>query len=66
MKNKTVNKNGISFCGLLTITFIVLKLCNVINWSWVWILSPLWIAWTLVLVIVGIIYLIAFLRKRHF
>lgn len=32
---------GIGFCGLLTITFIVLKLTHVINWSWFWVLSPL-------------------------
>jgi hypothetical protein len=32
-----------SFGGLLTITFIVLKLTKIINWSWVWILSPIWI-----------------------
>ena len=31
MEKKTVNKNGIGFCGLLTIAFIVLKLCGVIN-----------------------------------
>lgn len=34
----------ISFAGALTIVFIVLKLCNVITWSWLWVLSPLWIA----------------------
>mgnify|MGYP001602990955 CR=1 FL=1 len=28
---------------ILTIVFVVLKLTHVINWSWVWILSPLWI-----------------------
>lgn len=38
--NKT--EGGISFLGLLTIAFIVLKLCNVIDWSWWWVLLPLW------------------------
>ena len=28
---------------LLTVAFIVLKLCGVINWSWWWVLSPMWI-----------------------
>jgi len=28
----------------LTIVFVVLKLTNVISWSWVWVLSPLWIS----------------------
>lgn len=27
----------------LTIVFIVLKLVNVINWSWIWVLAPVWI-----------------------
>jgi len=34
---------GISFAGLLAILFIALKLTGVIDWSWVWVLSPLWI-----------------------
>lgn len=46
---------GINFTGLLTITFIVLKLCNVITWSWVWVLSPLWIGLIISLVIFGIV-----------
>ena len=43
--NKTVVTNkGIGFTGALTIAFVVLKLCKVIDWSWVWVLSPLWIS----------------------
>ena len=47
--NNSVNY-GIGFNGLLTIVFITLKLCNVINWSWWWVLSPIWIGWSLVAV----------------
>ena len=36
-----VSSGGIGFCGALTILFIGLKLGNVINWSWWWVLSPL-------------------------
>lgn len=32
---------GLSFAGVLTIVFIVLKLVGVISWSWFWVLSPL-------------------------
>lgn len=28
---------------LLTVAFVVLKLCNVITWSWWWVLAPIWI-----------------------
>jgi hypothetical protein len=35
--------NGIGLPGLL-IVFTILKLTHVINWSWVWIVSPIWIS----------------------
>lgn len=34
---------GMGFLGLLTIAFIVMRLCNVIKWSWLWVLAPVWI-----------------------
>jgi hypothetical protein len=37
------SSGGIGFLGLLTILFVVLKLTGAINWSWLWVLSPLWI-----------------------
>lgn len=64
MENKTVNKSGIGFCGLLTIAFIVLKLCGVIAWSWVWVLAPLWISWLLVLFILIVTCVAVWLRDR--
>ena len=47
----TSKSSGVGFMGLLTIAFIVLKLTNVITWSWVWVLSPLWIGLALGLAI---------------
>lgn len=38
-----MKQTGISFLGLLTIAFILLKLLNEISWSWIWVLSPIWI-----------------------
>lgn len=35
---------GIGFTGLLALVFITLKLTGVINWSWVWVLAPIWIS----------------------
>ena len=35
---------GVSFVGLLQVAFIVLKLCGVIKWRWVWVLAPIWIS----------------------
>ena len=42
--NNSGASSGIGFFGLLTIVFIVLKLCGVINWSWLWVFAPLWIS----------------------
>lgn len=36
-------RGGIGFVGLLTILFIGLKLTHYIDWSWWWVLSPIWI-----------------------
>ena len=63
---------GIGFLGLLCILFIGLKLGEVINWSWLWVLSPLWIPWAIVLGAValfgagaGLVLLIAFLYDKY-
>lgn len=57
---------GVGFAGLLTLVFIVLKLCKVIAWKWVWVLSPLWISFGLVILIL-IIYgiIVWFLTRRR-
>lgn len=58
-KNSSTSSSGIGFAGLLTVAFIVLKLCKVISWKWIWVLSPMWIGIVLALVIfvIGIILL---------
>lgn len=53
--NKT-NNSGITFIGLLQISFIVLKLCKIINWSWIWVLSPTLIYILIILIICFIIW----------
>lgn len=46
----------ISFAGLLTIVFIILKLIGVIKWAWIWVLCPLWLSFliTVVFVFIGL------------
>lgn len=69
-RSKTMSSSsssgGISFTGALTILFIGLKLTHVINWSWWWVLSPIWISLLIllfILLILGMIFLISELRK---
>lgn len=59
--SNNVSTGGVGFSGLLTLVFIVLKLCKVINWSLIWVLSPIWI--TAIIGIVLLIILILFIKK---
>lgn len=49
---------GITFAGLLTVAFVVLKLCKVIDWPWVWVLSPVWISCALILITVIVVFIV--------
>lgn len=42
MNNKE-RSGGIGFFGALTIAFIVLRLCGIISWPWLWVLAPIWL-----------------------
>lgn len=52
------SSGGIGFVGLLTIVFITLKLTGYITWSWVWVLSPIWITTAVFLLVLGIALII--------
>ena len=58
MSSSKNSSGGIGFFGLLTIVFITLKLTNVIDWSWFWVLFP--IAVPLTLVIFAALFLVLF------
>lgn len=55
---KSSSSSGIGFFGLLTIVFIVLKLCKVIAWSWVWVLAPIWTPIAVIILLIIIVVLI--------
>lgn len=61
------SSGGIGFAGVLTITFIVMKLMAygpVAQWSWVWVLSPIWISASVAMVIIAIALVALLLVKR--
>lgn len=60
-KNSEVT-GGISFVGALTIAFIVLRLCHVIDWSVWWVISPIWITVALVIAIFIIVFMCVLIR----
>jgi sterol desaturase/sphingolipid hydroxylase (fatty acid hydroxylase superfamily) len=55
--NSSNSSGGMGLCGVLTIVFVVLKLVGVIKWSWIWVLSPLWIglAFSIVVILIGLV-----------
>ena len=60
-RNRNVGR-GMSLPSVLLIIFIVLKLTGTIDWSWLWVLSPLWIGASLAvlfLLVIGVILLTA-------
>lgn len=57
-RSSSSSSGGIGFVGLLAIVFITLKLLGKIDWSWGWVLSPLWISCCIILPVVLIIVLV--------
>ena len=54
MDNKA-KQGGLGIVSVLTIVFIVLKLLGVIKWSWIWVLSPIWISAVIVVAVFSVI-----------
>lgn len=52
------NASGIGFLGALTLAFIVLKLCEVITWSWIWVLAPVWMLAALFAAVLPVLFFI--------
>lgn len=40
---------GMGFLSFLTLLFIALKLTGYVTWTWIWVLSPLWLPITVIL-----------------
>jgi len=51
MSETNTSSGGLSLSSVLLVVFVVLKLTQVIDWSWWWVLSPLWIGFGLFLLI---------------
>ena len=60
-KNSNSTKNGVGFVGLLQVAFIVLKLCDVINWSWWLVCLPviIEISFVVIILFIGIVAQVA-------
>lgn len=63
MAASSSRSSGIGFSGLLTVLFIGLKLTEYIDWSWWWVLSPVWMPLCIILVFLAIAW-VAILGKH--
>lgn len=64
MSENNIKRNGVNWTMVLTVLFIILKLTDRIDWTWWWVLCPLWISASLTIVILIIIAIIAAILDR--
>ena len=62
--NRATAKGGVGVTGLLGVAFIVLKLVGVINWSWLWVLSPFWATAAIVILLIIIIVVLSAINEN--
>lgn len=65
MADESNKSGGVGFLGLLAILFIGLKLTGFIDWSWWWVLSPIWGVFVLFLALVVIVELVALAMDKR-
>ena len=59
MSNTTKVQGSFPFLSILCLIFITLKLTGYIAWSWWWVMAPVWIPISIIIVvfvIVGMLY----------
>jgi hypothetical protein len=64
MSSSSSSSSGIGFPGLLTVLFVGLKLTGHITWTWVWVLSPLWISALIALAFLVIFVILALIAGK--
>ena len=62
--NNSSSSKGIGFCGLLAIVFIVLRIIGVIDWSWWWVLAPIWIPTAIAIFVLACMFITWLIVKR--
>ncbi len=60
---KKAKRGGLGFVSVLTLIFIVLKLAGRIDWLWIWVLSPIWVAGVFFMLVFAIILIAGRIKK---
>lgn len=64
MNNNSKKKKGsLGIVSILTIIFVILKLCGVIEWSWLWVFSPIWISLLITAIAFAVILIAGRIKK---
>lgn len=56
--------SGMSLVAVVFIVLFILKLTNVIDWSWWWVTAPLWLGFVIAIILSIITYVIIKSIKR--
>lgn len=59
MRENRATEGGLGICGVLGVVFIVLKLCDVIAWSWWWVTAPFWIPFAIIIVVIVVAIIVS-------
>ena len=63
-ESKPIIVRGTSLPTLLTVLFIALKLCGIVDWSWWWVLSPIPITVGILFVVFTVVISVLMIQKN--
>ena len=61
---RLADSGGVDFIDALTLLFIGLKLTGTIDWSWLWVLSPMWISFSVALFLAIVLLILEAVKER--
>ena len=64
MEKQNNNSSGLGLLGVVQIVFIILKLFNLINWTWVQVFIPIFIGIGLTIIALIIVFAVLFFNNR--
>ena len=63
INNKQTVTTSFPIASILAIVFVVLKLTNNVDWSWWWVLSPLWVPLGIIVILFAVIFILLFVKS---
>lgn len=64
VKKEIKDSMKLGFAFWLTVVFVILKLFGAINWSWLWVLSPIWIGYGIIVMLLTIYVVLAAIARQ--